>query len=499
MPRLLAIELENFRVFKNHEIFDLAPITIVTGPNSSGKSSLFKALLLMKNNNVSSFLKLNFSGRYHQLGTFKNAKSDSSDDNDLMSFAFVSEFPFLSKDANFLRRHKTPVAIHKGVNFELVEDGLANKNEYHLELFYKDDKSNDNGKLVKFTLGRIKRYANLDEYEVEIFLEFDIAQSLDQSHDIFIDISIIRNDEFLKKHFLRNKNLREVNIIKNSIVPVEEILEHRNVLYENPQKVLSELSNDIAKSYNLQIYRPILEFLNLFSDLTSHIEYIEAVRANTRRIYSNDSQGTSFNELLVDYSLREPSPIGLKFLNKWLKEFGIANRIEIKKIEGVANTVYLIGKHGKKALADLGYGITQFLPILLKISMEKPIQQTYKGFPVKKLILIEEPETNLHPKLQSKISDMLIDAMNKFAVSFLVETHSEYLIRKLQYLISKKFIDHNNILIYYIRSRFNVPEDKKQIEKIKIKNSGRLSQPFGTGFIDEATRLSMELFRSSNK
>lgn len=45
---LKGFGLENFRVFKDYTYFDFAPITILTGPNNSGKSSLNKALLLFK-------------------------------------------------------------------------------------------------------------------------------------------------------------------------------------------------------------------------------------------------------------------------------------------------------------------------------------------------------------------------------------------------------------------------------------------------------------------
>jgi AAA15 family ATPase/GTPase len=50
MRVLNHFSLENFRLFKEKTSFDLAPITILTGTNSSGKSSLIKAILLLKAN-----------------------------------------------------------------------------------------------------------------------------------------------------------------------------------------------------------------------------------------------------------------------------------------------------------------------------------------------------------------------------------------------------------------------------------------------------------------
>ena len=46
---LKGIGLENFRVFKDKTWFDFAPITILTGTNNSGKSSLVRAVNLLSN------------------------------------------------------------------------------------------------------------------------------------------------------------------------------------------------------------------------------------------------------------------------------------------------------------------------------------------------------------------------------------------------------------------------------------------------------------------
>ncbi len=66
------IGIQNFRNFGKMEHFDFAPLTILTGTNNSGKSSLSKALLLVKKNLAAGWLwqKINFKDRELNLGDF---------------------------------------------------------------------------------------------------------------------------------------------------------------------------------------------------------------------------------------------------------------------------------------------------------------------------------------------------------------------------------------------------------------------------------------------
>jgi predicted ATPase len=87
------------------------------------------------------------------------------------------------------------------------------------------------------------------------------------------------------------------------------------------------------------------------------------------------------------------------------------------------------------------------------------------------------------------LADFLVDVARKFHITLLVETHSEYLIRKLQYLTAKKEITPADTAIYYFYDPENVPAGKKQVEKINIQEDGRLDKNFGEGFFDEASQL----------
>ena len=79
------IGLENFRVFKDYTEFELAPITVLTGTNNSGKSSFLKLLDLLKSNfsTIKNFDELNFESGNHNLGTFDKVLNWNNDNDEV--------------------------------------------------------------------------------------------------------------------------------------------------------------------------------------------------------------------------------------------------------------------------------------------------------------------------------------------------------------------------------------------------------------------------------
>src|SRR5690606_33568445 len=84
-------------------------------------------------------------------------------------------------------------------------------------------------------------------------------------------------------------------------------------------------------------------------------------------------------------------------------------------------------------LADKGMGSIQAILLILRLATviyfeeleKKPTKSDY-------FVIVEEPELNLHPALQSKLCDLFFDVYNKYKVKFIIETHSEYIIRRSQ-------------------------------------------------------------------
>jgi len=247
----------------------------------------------------------------------------------------------------------------------------------------------------------------------------------------------------------------------------------------------------------------ITKSIGYLSSEVSSLNNLATIRSNASRVYYSHGDLSEFESSLKTFYELIPklNKLERSFIETWIKKFGIADEIRIETPEGAGTFVRLVDNEGnQRNIADTGFGYSQLIAILLKIVIvaNKSCSQLNEDVLVYSpgIIIIEEPESNLHPNLQSMIAEMLIDAADRFKILFIIETHSEYLIRKLQYLTAKKVIKPSDSVIYY----FSLIENQKDkvVDRIDILKDGRLSKPFGPGFYDEATRLMLSIFEDEN-
>lgn len=266
-------------------------------------------------------------------------------------------------------------------------------------------------------------------------------------------------------------------------------------------------------------------------DWCGNITYVRSDRAIVKRLYSLESED-DFTKLLKKYldgrrmflekdqysswSQRRVYDVD-HFINRWIDKLGIGKSLEVRvEAEGWGVSIRNHKEEGDngRLLADEGHGITQLASILLQIEMAIQSAQGEKvnrNYALDNLdgyeqefhyeintIVIEEPEIHLHPRYQSKLAKMFVEASQQYNIHFIIETHSEYLIRKLQLLVAGKdeklLLGTDNLSIVYV---YSLEESQKegvpQVKDIKVCKDGYLDDTFGPGFFDEATSLSRQL------
>lgn len=237
------------------------------------------------------------------------------------------------------------------------------------------------------------------------------------------------------------------------------------------------------------------------------IEYITAHAANQNTIY-NTADRNDYIAQTVHGFVRAKIGRGQKeyvFVTDWMRKFGVGHDFDVISIDGEAYRVKIKDKDDSTVnLADKGMGSIQLMILLLRlatilreyepqniVALEESDQLRYPT------IIIEEPEQNLHPKVQSQLADLFLYLNKEYHCKFVVETHSEYLIRKTQVLVAREGYEdeasmknNNPFKVYY----FDGENKDKSYYSMEYRTDGKFSNEFGTGFFDTASNLAFELF-----
>ncbi|WP_452231774.1 DUF3696 domain-containing protein [Lacinutrix sp. MEBiC02595] len=283
---------------------------------------------------------------------------------------------------------------------------------------------------------------------------------------------------------------------------IEEILYYRSIGILN-KKLNWKNNTDLDDNYFV-----ISEcFKSSYKELIgriSTINYLSTVKDENSRIYIGTNNST-FTKLLKDYSSLN---IDTNFINKYLKAFEIGDELMVnfERKHQVINISIKSDQFTERDLVDFGYGIKQLILILMHIEViaeknKKSKEVTnhegdyyMEDYYVSSILLIEEPETNLHPKWQSLLAKMFVEANELYNIQLIIETHSEYLIRKFQTLTAKGKINSEDVKIFYLRGAKKITVDRKQIEPIFIDSDGTIDYKlFDDGFFDEADKLELSL------
>ena len=139
----------------------------------------------------------------------------------------------------------------------------------------------------------------------------------------------------------------------------------------------------------------------------------------------------------------------------------------------------LIKARGPKAnIMDVGYGVSQIIPLLVDT-----IRARGRTF------LLQQPEVHLHPKGQAALANLFAELTKSRGHSFLIETHSDYIVDRMRVCVRKGEIDARDVVILYFAP------DKKggvKIHPIELDEGGQIKNPprgYRDFFIKEIDRV----------
>lgn len=160
----------------------------------------------------------------------------------------------------------------------------------------------------------------------------------------------------------------------------------------------------------------------------------------------------------------------LDIVQYWLSFFGIGEL----SIVGNRNVISI--KLDNHNIADVGFGVSQILPIIIQgIYMSK-----------EETLLIEQPEIHLHPKMELDMADYLIE-IAKSERCVIVETHSDHIINRVVHRVMEKYeILCEMVKIYFIENKTGEAKINPAVEIDKYKGTKNLYEDFFTQYAAES-------------
>ena len=260
-------------------------------------------------------------------------------------------------------------------------------------------------------------------------------------------------------------------------------------LWENNRKAMI-----LDEKIFMQSRRDLKNLLNNIK-----IEYISSHTVNQNMLYNTADKNDYIAQTVHNFWREKIVPGNMEhcFIIDWMQKLGVGIDFKIMPlVPGEAYTVSITEDSGNiVSLADKGMGSIQIMVLLFRLAtILCKYKNLYQECSIYPIIIIEEPEQNLHPKIQSMLADLFYHLATYSPLKFIVETHSEYIVRKSQVLVSEEdFIDEedlrkgNKFKVYYFPSEGDLPYE------MQYRIDGCFANDFGEGFFDEAENLAFKI------
>jgi predicted ATPase len=397
---LTHLQIRNFKAWRNTQAIRLAPLTVFFGSNSSGKSSINQLLLMLKQTVQSPdrrmALHLGDKKTVIELGTFWDVVY-AHQNNERIAFELEWHLPSENQSD-----------LGNSIKFS-SEIGLAGGERQDLVVYQMSYQIGDPG--LKVEMKREDDALNRDKYSLTTFPSHIVPANPSTSlpHPIHFY-------GFPSEVSARYENADFVHELTLALEKCLQDIYYLGPLREPPQRYYIK-SGENPESVGWRGERAV-----------------EVILAAQNKSIRAGSQTLPF-EAMVAY---------------WLKKMELIDTFEVKPIAANRRDYEVLVKNlgitDQINLTDVGFGVSQVLPVLVQCFYAPPGSTT----------ILEQPEVHLHPSAQAVLADLFIDAIaatdemgKPHNIQLLIESHSEHFLRRLQRRIAEQKIRSIDTAIYF--------------------------------------------------
>lgn len=428
---LKQLRIQNFKGWKDTGTIRLAPISLFFGANSSGKSSIGQFLMMLKQTVESPDRKAVFypggKNTAVQLGSYQAMVFHRDSENKI---AFDYRWS-LTEDLKF----KEPLSDRTFFGNEL---------DFSAEVELSDS---------------TKNLLQVSEFKYRLFNKD--AQSL--------SIGLSRKPD--KREY--TASAEQYSLVRKQMRAwaIKDVVR----FYGFPDEVVAYYQNaDFVQDLNLA-----------HEKMFNSIFYLGPLRTKAERLYTwggitPESVGFAGENTVaailaarnrkISLGYKRPTKPFEEIIALKLKEMGLIEEFKVNPISEQRQEYEVkVRTKGSKDwvdLPDVGFGISQVLPVL--------VQCFYA--PAGSIILMEQPEIHLHPNAQSALADVMIDVINSREngtdrnIQLIIETHSEHFLRRLQRRIAEDFVHQEKVSAYFA----NISKTPATLEPLQIDIFGNI-------------------------
>ncbi len=451
---LTQLRLQNFKTWQDTTPLRLAPITVFFGGNSSGKSSIGQFLLMLRRTVEQ---------------PDRNLVLHTSDDRGPVDLGSYSAYVHSQED-------------ERNIEFDLQWNVPG-------DLALTDPLKEGNAPIAVSTLGFRGCVGTMSERREAV-----VAKALEYRLNPVNgseQVSIRLQREASAKYKLTCAGFEEVRKVQR-VWPLPK----PSRFYGFPDELYAYYQNVAGfADFQLELER-----------MCKHIHYLGPLREYPRRQYPWNGQtptevgfsGENTIGALLAGEERKLSPGGRAryvtlpaYVSQWLKALGVVEDFRVQSVSKHARIYEVLlkmpGRKREVALPDVGFGVSQVLPVVTA-AFYAPQDST---------VIIEQPELHLHPAVQSELADMFIAAIRSKEwgkemgiernVQFLIESHSEHFLRRLQRRLAEEKLLPKEIAVYFCEA----PQGsaRSTIHPLEINEYGRIRNWPKNFFGDQMTDI----------